>query len=345
MATLQMLERIWSKLFFRARAFSRRAASRSRRPGSAVGASVLMAVAGQCLASGLADVTVFDRTEGRRAPLHWHEGRAYVAGTPGNEYQIAVRNRLGEDLLAVVSVDGVNVITGETASAAQSGYVLGPHRSLEIKGWRKSLERTAAFYFTALPDSYAARTGRPDDVGVIGVALFRRKAVAPPPAPIGPAEPRARDGDAGQRNDAPGSAKSSASGAAAEHDAQRLGTGHGRHEVSPARRVAFERATRDPAQVIAIQYDSRQNLLARGVIREPAPIAQCAIQGCAQCAIQGCAQCAIQDCASCANQACASCANQACAPCASRSPSCGPRPFPGFTPDPPTGIVTLPNCC
>src|SRR3954471_2060744 len=64
---------------------------------------------------GLADLSVFDRTEGRRLQLYWHEGRAYVAGKPGNEYRVTLRNRMGEELLAVVSVDGVNVITGQTA--------------------------------------------------------------------------------------------------------------------------------------------------------------------------------------------------------------------------------------
>jgi len=204
---------------------------------------------------GLADLTVYDRTEARRLPVYWHQGHAYVAGKPGNEYQITVRSRLGEDVLAVVSVDGVNVITGETANPAQSGYVLGGRASLDIQGWRKSLAQTAAFYFTSLPDSYAARTGRPDDVGVIGVALFRRKQE---PQQISP------------------NARAPAAGARAEAES-RLGTGHGRQETSHAEYVAFERATSTPAEVVTLYYDSYRNLVARGVIREPAPIAPCAI--------------------------------------------------------------------
>ena len=57
----------------------------------------------------------------------------------------------------------------------QDGYVLDPWGFTSIAGWRKSLDRVAAFYFTSLPDSYAARTGRPDNVGVIGLALFRER--------------------------------------------------------------------------------------------------------------------------------------------------------------------------
>jgi hypothetical protein len=56
---------------------------------------------------GLVDLSVYDRTEGRRLQVYWHEGRAYIAGRPGNEYQVTLRNRQTDDVLAVVSVDGV----------------------------------------------------------------------------------------------------------------------------------------------------------------------------------------------------------------------------------------------
>jgi len=210
-------------------------------------AMLALIAAGEAVAHGrMADLSVYDRTEGRRLPVHWHEGRAYVVGKPGNEYQVTVRNRLREDVLAVVSVDGINVVSGETANPAQTGYVLSGQQSYDILGWRKSLAETAAFYFTALPDSYAARTGRPGDVGVIGVALFRRKAQRP--QPLSEAAPAARSES---RADA------------------RLGTGHGRREDSPAVHVTFERATSAPAEVITLYYDSHANLAARGIVRDP----------------------------------------------------------------------------
>ena len=233
------------------------------------GAALALAFSTQALAvGGLADVNVFDRTEQRRLPVHWHEGRAYVVGKPGNEYQVTVRNRRGGDLLAVMSVDGINVVTGETAHPQQSGYVLSPQGSLEVKGWRKSLSRTAAFYFTALADSYAARSGRPGDVGVIGVALYRRKAEPPQPiSQLGPA-PAARAGRA--EASVPRSEARPIAGAAADaaRSAEPLGTGHGRNETSHARHVEFERASAQPAETIAIHYDSYRNLVALGVIRE-----------------------------------------------------------------------------
>jgi hypothetical protein len=223
------------------------------------GAALALAVSAQALAVGrMADVSVIDRTSGRALPVHWRGGQAYVVGRPGVEYRILVRSRERADVLAVMSVDGVNVITGQSAHPRQSGYVIGPRARLKVDGWRKSLSRTAAFYFTELDDSYAARTGRPEDVGVIGVALFRRKVREPVPwSGIAPA-PRAPGRSAAEP--AQDSAKAESS----------LGTGHGRSETSHARHVAFERATRRPAETITIRYDSYRNLVAMGVIR-PAP--------------------------------------------------------------------------
>lgn len=139
-------------------------------------AAVLWSVAGTAAAVGrIADVTVYDHSAGRTLPVYRHGGRFYVVGSPDNEYQIRVRNRTGAEVLAVVSVDGINAISGETANWRQTGYVLAPRQKLAIKGWRKSLQRVAAFYFTEHANSYAARTGRPQNVGVIGVALFRNR--------------------------------------------------------------------------------------------------------------------------------------------------------------------------
>jgi hypothetical protein len=224
----------------------------------------------------IADVNIVDRTTGRSLPVFWKEGRAYVVGRPGSEYQVTVRNRLGEELLAVVSVDGLNVMTGETANPRQSGYVLGQWGRVDVRGWRKSLDEVAAFYFTSLGDSYAARTDRPNNVGVIGVALFHKKpepiaipeAAAAPPAPYerdsrARAESSNSDSIVGQRMQAP---------RAMPAPSAPLGTGHGRREESRVRWVDFERATDEPAETVAIYYDSYRNLVAQGVLQaQPSP--------------------------------------------------------------------------
>jgi len=237
---------------------------------------------------GLVGVEVYDRAEGTTLPVHTKDGRRYIVGTPGHEYALRLRNRTAARVLVVTSVDGVNVISGDTASPKQSGYVLAPWSSVEILGWRKSLERTAAFYFTEHRNSYAARTGRPHDVGVIGVAVFREKA-----RPIARRDYELRRGEAATHDEAqaPGASspfESSADAAppaaaarersemARPHDhgprrLGKLGTGHGRNEASHVSVVTFERASESPAETIAIRYDRRENLAAMGVLPWHAP--------------------------------------------------------------------------
>lgn len=247
-------------------------------------------------------VDLYDRTTGGALAVHPKDGQRYVIGTPGHEYAIRLRNNSGQRVLAVTSVDGVNVVTGDTASPEQSGYVIDAWGSVEIAGWRTSLERTAAFYFTDLSDSYAARTGRPANVGVIGVAVYRER----PPAVAErslrdriaahdgakqergdvPAAPMAaHDGAKQERGDVPAApmaaprreADRQAADATAAPPAEReartlsskLGTGFGRDETSPAQRVRFDRATAAPVETVAIRYDRRENLIAMGVLPSP----------------------------------------------------------------------------
>ncbi len=229
----------------------------------------------------LADLTVTDRVTGETLPVYWHRGERWVAGAPGHRYSITIRNRHGGRLLTVLSVDGINAVTGETAAWDQSGYVFGPRERGEIRGWRKSQERIAAFEFTALPNSYAARTGRPDHVGAIGVAVFREAVpVAPPYAPapsaLGKSQRGAGEADTEARDQAGSAAPAASAAERADGDSRaressRLGTGHGRSESSYVGLTKFERAQPNPDEIITIRYDSRQNLIAMGIIAQPQP--------------------------------------------------------------------------
>jgi hypothetical protein len=231
-------------------------------------------IATPALALGrLADVTIIDRDNGQVLEAHYYKGEYWVAGRPGGHYAIQINSRDGRRLLAVTSVDGVNILTGETASHKQRGYVFDAWQGYEIAGWRKSNSQIAAFTFTSIPQSYAARTGRPDNVGVIGVALFPERQRAPRVAQElsqdqesrrfeKPAAPQSRESDAA------GNAESSAGAAASQSAADKLsrqapapapslGTGHGRREHSVVTQVPFERARSTPEEVARSTRTSR----------------------------------------------------------------------------------------
>ena len=227
----------------------------------------------------LVDIDVVDRDTGQWLPETPHRGDVWVAGTPGHRYAVRLTNTSGERVLVVLSVDGVNAVTGETAHPSQAGYVLAPWQSTEIAGWRKSMEDVAQFVFTDLPHSYAARTGRPDNVGVIGVAVFREARPVRYDYPAGPPIARgsgARDeasSGARERNaaktTAPAAAESSADSASHGVAQQRIGTGHGQREWAPVGRTGFTRASSRPAQVAELRYDDAHNLVAMGVLQRP----------------------------------------------------------------------------
>jgi len=262
-----------------------------------------LSCAQHALAGQLVDVSVVNRNTGERLTPYRHDGKLYVAGTPGDRYAVELRSKRVERVLTVLSVDGINVLTGQTAATLQSGYVIDARQSYGINGWRKSMDDVAQFVFTALPDSYAARTGRPGNVGVIGVAVYREKAVALPATTTAPrAEPRRNEGVARDasgpavRQSAPAPAekmdsagerlqgnKASAAGAITDQrvdpiasslaerekdqaKAKKLGTGHGEREYSPTRYTEFERNSDTPDEIITIYYDSRASLVARGII-------------------------------------------------------------------------------
>ncbi|WP_027080957.1 hypothetical protein [Luteimonas mephitis] len=225
----------------------------------------------------LVDISLVDRDDGTVLPQYHHRGERWLAGVPGHRYAIRLANTSGERVLVVLSVDGVNAVTGEDADPSQGGYVLEPWQSAEIGGWRKSLQEVAQFRFTDLADSYAARTGRPGNVGVIGIAVFRERRPAevlvspdfPPPypraaSPQSPYEARDEAGvaESGAANDVlPSRAPPTASAAR-----QQIGTGHGAREWAPASRTGFVRDGARPSQLSELRYDAPRRLLALGIL-------------------------------------------------------------------------------
>lgn len=230
-------------------------------------------------ARSLVDVDVVDRDTGQWLPEYTHRGRIWVPGEPGHRYAVRLTNQTGERMLVVLSVDGVNAVSGQTASPSQAGYVLAPWESAEIAGWRKSLDDVAQFYFTDLPDSYAARTGRPDNVGVIGIAVFRERTYAPtyryPPGPPIAESGRARDEAKSAAPVSPGASAARESSASADSayggiaQQQRIGTGHGAREWAPVGQTDFQRASSRPAEVVQLRYDAPDALASMGVLPRP----------------------------------------------------------------------------
>jgi hypothetical protein len=244
--------------------------------------------------------------DGAPARTYHHAGETFVLGQLGSRYTLRVSNHTGRRIEAVVSVDGRDVIDGRPGDfRSKRGYLVPAWGSVDIDGWRISHAQAAAFRFSSVPDSYAARTGSAREVGVVGVAIFPERYVPPPvyrrpyavPGPTPYPYPYPRDDYRRDRSyDEAPSAEGSRSGSApaprdaappassAEPDSGRalgkgahaeampprhrpgLGTEYGESVSSPIYEVEFVRASAyRPSTFLGIRYNDRDGLLAMGV--------------------------------------------------------------------------------
>src|SRR6185503_12401308 len=83
-------------------------------------------------------------------------------------------------LEVVLSVDGLDVLDGKSASFAKRGYIMDPRAEIEVDGFRQNMDEVAAFRFGSVRGSYAGlKTGDTRNVGVIGIALFNEEGTNP----------------------------------------------------------------------------------------------------------------------------------------------------------------------
>jgi hypothetical protein len=218
---------------------------------------------------------------GNRLPTYAHRGRSYVLGRLGERYLVRVRNDSPRRIEVVASVDGRDVVDGQPASTEKRGYLVAPWSELTIDGFRLSQEAVAAFRFSSVAGSYAARMGDARDVGVVGVAVFRERELPATPVPVprrsfSPAPPPRARGEASAAESRGAEAESRGAeaepdaavakqGAARSVDRPGLGTEFGEEHGSPVEYVSFVRASARPAALLTLRYDDRRGLAALGI--------------------------------------------------------------------------------
>ncbi len=187
---------------------------------------------------------------GRPIQEYWHQGQLFVEGRHNSEYTLRVRNNSNRRAVAVMSVDGLSVMSGQTASRSDSGYVISAHSYVDVPGWRLDDRDVAHFYFGSLPEAYASRMGKPQNIGVIGAAFYYEKRYEPPV-------------DYGMAKGF-GTTRGVPQTLGAE-TTRGIGTGFGRRTGHQVQRVQFDREDHAAAE-LAIRYDDAEGLRARGII-------------------------------------------------------------------------------
>jgi hypothetical protein len=185
--------------------------------------------------------------------------KVYAEAVKGDEYTIVIRNLLPRRVGLVVAVDGRNIISGQKSWLRNSErmYILGPYETGQYRGWRTGSDRLNRFYFTDVPDSYAAAFGDESAMGIIAVAVYPEIERVVSPAP--PAE------HSREKAGAASSPASQAKRAPADSAMESAGTGYGREEYSPSRTVAFEPEAR-AVETILVKYEWRSTLCRMGIV-------------------------------------------------------------------------------
>ena len=107
-------------------------------------------------------------------------GKRFVTGRKNQTYSLVVKNICKSRLEIIMSVDGLDVLDGKTASTKKRGYIIQPGKTLVVKGFRKSSDAVAAFKFASVNSSYSNLSGKGTrNVGVIGMAVFTEKGIDP----------------------------------------------------------------------------------------------------------------------------------------------------------------------
>ncbi len=141
------------------------------------------------MASGVISFSVLD-DQAKLLPLIRDGKNYFLKAKDGQSYQLQYKNHSDKTFEIVASVDGLDVLTGQEASKYASGYVLGPHRSLTIEGFRKSDSAVASFTFGKPDESYAANSsqGSIDNTGIIGSVVYEVEPIEPVEAVVDAAD-------------------------------------------------------------------------------------------------------------------------------------------------------------
>jgi hypothetical protein len=229
-------------------------------------------------------VTVWVDVDGRRAPLFPApdgSGRHYLQAREGASYEVGLQNRTSERVGVVLTVDGLNAISGTRDEGRGRMYVLGPWGRATVRGWRTSLREVRRFTFVDEKRSYAARTDQANSrMGWIEARVYReRPRIVERPQAQGDWRER---NEAGADNragaEAPGSSTARSdepAPAAPEAKAERSrgssypGTGWGSRAHDPVVVVSFDPEA-SPAECVTLRYEYRDALVALGVLPQPA---------------------------------------------------------------------------
>ena len=187
--------------------------------------------------------------------------KVYAEAFKGDHYRIVVRNKLNRRVGVVVAVDGRNIISGEKSylKNTERMYIIDAYSTNEYSGWRTGQDKINRFYFTDVPDSYAAAFGDESAMGVISVVAYPEILRYEPPMDYSNLAPKMSRKEQSRDKAAAPSAQGNAKAM------ESAGTGYGAEEYSPSYRIQFDPENR-AVESILIKYEWHKTLCKMNII-------------------------------------------------------------------------------
>lgn len=224
---------------------------------------------------------------GRPATEYSARGRRYIEALQNAEYELRIHNPTASRVAVAVSVDGMNTIDARHTSAWDAHkWVIEPYGTIDVRGWQMSSENARRFYFTTERDSYGAKIGQAENLGLISAVFFRERKPFVITTPITPGrtrDDRIRGEDRVKEDKAPTESTESAGTSAPNNaakersaraypppDDESAATGIGRTINNGVQWVKMDLDPR-PFGEVAIRYEYRDALVRLGIIPRDYP--------------------------------------------------------------------------
>jgi hypothetical protein len=216
--------------------------------------------------------------DGRGTTEYAARGRRYIEALERAEYELRIHNPTANRVAVALAVDGMNTIDARHSSAWEARkWVIEPYGTIHVRGWQMSADNARRFYFTTERDSYGAKIGQTQNLGVISAVFFReRRPITIMPVTPGGREERPtykRKDGAGIEN-SPGESGTSANRDAAKPrsttpypppDDESAATGIGRNVQNGVTWIKMDLDQRPVAEV-TIRYEYREALVRLGIL-------------------------------------------------------------------------------
>ncbi len=213
-------------------------------------------------------------------------GHTYIEGRKNSIYELQIRNKTPNKILAIPSVDGLNVVDGESCGVNSPGYVIDPWKVITIPGWKVDSQQAAKFVFKPQSASspgdktYAEQMGGDaTNQGIIGVMVFHQKVIhtnyilkeytpwkipdsGNPPPFCGMGEQFVYSSNANANHTSNNFKTTCCDNADADKS---IGTGFGEATGFETQDVEFDKDSDSPSSVFILYYDTVQGLKRRGV--------------------------------------------------------------------------------